>query len=140
MNIFLILFEKFPYFLLFLVFLSIYFFIYTFLYLYVNFNIKGISYIMFNDEERYSAPLEPFSFFFISMLPTVFWREVLNIKFNKSFKKLYGKEFYYAIDSDQLKNILDKYPKFFKIQYMAMLSILIGMFFLFLDFISTKYF
>lgn len=140
MNIVLNLFGAFPYLILFFIFLFFYFFIYIVLYIYVNFNIKGISYIMFDDEERYSAPLEPFSFFFISMLPTVFWREVLNIKFNKPFKKLYGKEFYYEIDSDQLKNILDKYPKFFKIQYMAMLSILIGMFFLFLDFISTKYF
>ncbi|MBJ9741410.1 hypothetical protein I5523_17405 [Acinetobacter oleivorans] len=140
MNIVLNLFGAFPYLILFFIFLFIYFFIYIVLYVYVNFNIKGISYIMFNDEERYGAPLEPFSFFFISMLPTVFWREVLNIKFNKPFKKLYGKEFYYKINSDQLKNLLDKYPKFFKIQYMAVLSILIGMFFLFLDFISTKYF
>lgn len=74
------------------------------------------------------------------MLPTVFWREVLNIKFNIPFKKMCGKEFYYEIDSDQLKKILDKYPKFFKIQYMSMFSILIGMFFLFLDFILIKYF
>lgn len=36
--------------------------------------------IIFNNEKHFRLPLEPFNCFFISVLPIVFWREMLNIK------------------------------------------------------------
>ena len=86
-------------------------------YIYVSKNLKGICKIMFNDEKAYKLPLEPFNFYFLSLLPIVFWRETLNIKKNMKFKKLYGKEFYFKIEKDQLIKLLNKYPLFFYIQY-----------------------
>jgi len=109
-------------------------------YIYVNVNLKGISEIFFRDEKKYTIPLEPFNFFFMSMLPTTFWREILNIKYNKSFKNLYGKEFYYPIDKNQLVELLNKYPLFFKIQYMVFCSGGFALFFIIYSFIFDKYF
>ncbi len=42
--------------------------------------------IIFNNEKHFRLPLEPFNCFFISVLPIVFWRETLNIKYGTSFK------------------------------------------------------
>ncbi|MEB3862508.1 MULTISPECIES: hypothetical protein [Acinetobacter] len=109
-------------------------------YIYVSVNLKGICEIFFKDEKKYTIPLEPFNFFFMSMLPTTFWREILNIKYNKSFKNLYSKEFYYPIDKSQLIELLNKYPLFFKIQYMIFCSGGFALFFIIFSFIFDKYF
>ena len=71
-------------------------------------------------------PLEPFNCFFISVLPIVFWRETLNIKYGTSFKNLYGKEFYYPLDQFQLKLLRKEFPAFFYIQYVIYWSVLIS--------------
>ncbi|WP_151837994.1 hypothetical protein, partial [Acinetobacter sp. TUM15521] len=63
----------------------------------------------------------------MSILPTTFWREIINIKYNKSFKKLYGKEFYYPINEEQLVDLLKKYPLFFLIQYFSFFTGLLSM-------------
>lgn len=106
-----------------LIFLSIFFFFlfwFTFIiqYIYISYNLKGICKIIFYDEKYFKLPLEPFNFYFLSCLPLVFWRETLNIKKGVNFKKLYGKEFYYPINKNQLKKILIQYPKLFYIQYL----------------------
>ncbi|CAA0215876.1 putative membrane protein [Acinetobacter baumannii] len=49
-------------------------------YIYISYNLKGICKIIFSDESHFTLPLEPFNCFFISVLPIVFWREMLNIK------------------------------------------------------------
>lgn len=93
-----------------------------FLYLYINFNSKGIFKIVFNDEKYFKIPLEPFNYFFISALPIVFWRELLNSKRNINFKRLYQKEFYYKINKKQLDRLFLEYPLFFYLQYLIFLS------------------
>ena len=72
-----------------------------FLYIYVNINIKGICRIVFENESKYKFPIEPFNYFFISLLPIVFWRELLvkRIKFN--FKNIY-KKFYTSSASSEV--------------------------------------
>ncbi|HFG6986665.1 MULTISPECIES: hypothetical protein [Acinetobacter] len=73
--------------------------------------------IIFNNEKHFRLPLEPFNCFFISVLPIVFWRETLNIKYGTSFKKLYKKDFYYPVEKNQLKKLIKKFPMFFYNQY-----------------------
>ncbi len=85
--------------------------------IYMNIHLKGISKIIFNNEKHYRRPLEPFNFIFLSFLPTTFWREILNMKYNKSFKRLYGKEFYYRLNESQLKRLMSKYKAYFVFQY-----------------------
>ena len=74
--------------------------------------------VIFNEEKYFKVPLEPFNFFFVSVLPIVFWREVLNIKKEVKFKKLYGKDFYYPVDKYKLNKMLAKYKIFFYLQYL----------------------
>ncbi len=97
--------------------LVLFFVLYLIQYIYISFNLKEICGIIFDDEKHFRLPLEPFNCFFISVLPIVFWREILNIKKEINFKKLYNKEFYYPIDRNQLKKLLGKFPMFFYNQY-----------------------
>lgn len=109
-------------------------------YIYVSFNLKKICKIVFEDEKHFSFPLEPFNCFFLSVLPIVFWRETLNIKYNISFKKLYGREFYYLIDKKQLNLLLRRFPLFFYIQYVIYFSSLFFLIFGGIGYILDKYF
>lgn len=115
------------------------FFIFYFIqYIYISFNLKKICKVVFNDERHFRLPLEPFNCFFISVLPIVFWRETLNIKYGISFKKLYGKEFYYPIDQVQLKWLLRYLPLFFYIQYIIFFSSMFFMIFGGIFYISNR--
>ena len=100
-------------------FLIIFFLSYLIQYSYIFYNLKGICKIIFNDDKYFKFPLEPFNCFFISLLPIVFWRETLNVKKGVNFKKLYGQQFYYLINKNQLNEMLIKYPKLFYIQYLV---------------------
>ena len=93
-----------------------------FLYIYVNINIKGICRIVFENESKYKFPIEPFNYFFISLLPIVFWRELLvkRIKFN--FKNIYKKSFYFEMSEKKLFKLLKEYPAFFYVQYLIFFS------------------
>ncbi|EOR06059.1 hypothetical protein MMP65_01555 [Acinetobacter sp. ANC 3926] len=103
------------------------------LYIYISMNLRGILRIIFKDEAYFKLPLEPFNYFFISILPLVFWREILNIKRGVIFKKLYDKNFYYPLNKNQLFLLLKKYPLFFFIQYFiflfSLLFLIFGTFF-----------
>ncbi|CAP02940.1 hypothetical protein; putative membrane protein (plasmid) [Acinetobacter baumannii SDF] len=107
--------------------LFLFFLLYLIQYIYISLNLKEICKIIFNDEKHFRLPLEPFNCFFISVLPIVFWRETLHLKYGTSFKKMYGKEFYYPIRKNQLKKLLENFPLFFYVQYVIYLS---GIFFL----------
>ena len=110
--------------------LILFFILYFIQYIYISYNLKGICRIIFYDEKYFRLPLKLFNCFFISLFPIVFWRETLNIKKNVKFKKLYGKDFYYLIDKEQLSEMLLKYPKFFYIQYIIYFSVFISIIFL----------
>lgn len=91
---------------------------YVVFYIYMNVNIKKISKIIFKNENKFNRPLEPFNFLFLSFLPTTYWREIINIKYGSSFKKLYGKDsFYYSINREQLTDLLEKNKAYFILQY-----------------------
>lgn len=98
--------------------LFIFFFIFIIKYIYVSKNLKGICEIVFNNGKFYKLSLEPFKFYFLSLLLLVFWRETLNIKKNIKFKKLYGKQFYFKVEEYQLIMLFKQFPYFFKIQYL----------------------
>lgn len=102
---------------------------YIIFYIYMNLNLKSISKIIFNNERKYRRPLEPFSFIFLSFLPITFWREILNIKYGTSFKKLYGKEFYYSLDKDQLVDLLKNHRAYFVFQYIIFISTTLALIF-----------
>ncbi len=121
-------------------FLFLFFFFYLLQYIYISYNLKGICKIIFSDESHFTLPLEPFNCFFISVLPIVFWREILNIKKEINFKKLYGKEFYYPMSESQLNKMLNQYPKFFLIQYIIYLSVILWAIFMIIACILIKFF
>ncbi|CAA0256668.1 TPA: hypothetical protein ACNSTW_002260 [Acinetobacter baumannii] len=121
-------------------FLCLFFFFYLLQYIYISYNLKGICKIIFSDESHFTLPLEPFNCFFISVLPIVFWREILNIKKEINFKKLYGKEFYYPMSKSQLNKMLNQYPKFFLIQYIIYLSVILWAIFMIIACILIKFF
>ncbi|MFA2977908.1 hypothetical protein KWD94_10530 [Acinetobacter pittii] len=121
-------------------FLFLFFFFYLLQYIYISYNLKGICKIIFSDESHFTLPLEPFNCFFISVLPIVFWREILNIKKEINFKKLYGKEFYYPMSKSQLNKMLNQYPKFFLIQYIVYLSVILWAIFMIIACILIKFF
>ncbi len=121
-------------------FLFLFFLFYIIQYIYISYNLKKICKIIFNDEKYFKLPLEPFNCFFISVLPIVFWRETLNIKYDTSFKKLYGKAFYYPINKDQLSKILNNYPKLFYIQYLIYLFVILWLVFMAIAYFSDKLF
>src|SRR5690606_4360983 len=106
-----------------LIFTSVVFFVLFLLffilqYIYINMNLKGICKTIFDDENAYKKPLEIFNFYFLSVLPLVFWRETLNIKMEIKFKKLYRKGVYFKIEKRQLVQLMVKYPYLFYIQYL----------------------
>lgn len=106
----------------------------------MNVNIKKISKIIFNDENKYNRPLEPFNFLFLSFLPTTYWREIINIKYGSSFKKLYGKEsFYYSIDQEQLTELLKKNKGYFILQYTIFTLIALAIICVIVSYIFEKY-
>ncbi|QOW51395.1 hypothetical protein G0029_16400 (plasmid) [Acinetobacter sp. YH12138] len=113
---------------------------YIIFYIYMNVNIKKISKIIFNDENKYSRPLEPFNFLFLSFLPTTYWREIINIKYGSSFKKLYGKEsFYYSIDRDQLTELLKTNKGYFILQYTIFTLIALAIICVIVSYVFEKY-
>lgn len=71
--------NKFFYAAILFLFLCLFFFFYLLQYIYISYNLEGICKIIFSDESHFTLPLEPFNCFFISVLPIVFWREMLNI-------------------------------------------------------------
>lgn len=94
------------------IFLILFFLLYFVLYVYIYLNLKKICGIVFDDEYRYKAPLEPFDFLFLSLIPATFWRELLNLKKNIKFKKLYEKDFYLKMSEEQLISLLRNFPYF----------------------------
>ncbi|WP_228270236.1 hypothetical protein [Acinetobacter bereziniae] len=140
MDVFLSLFKEMPLVVLGFIFMSLFFVFYIIQYIYISYNLKGIFRIIFYDEEYFRLPLEPFNCFFISLFPIVFWREILNIKKNVKFKKLYGKEFYYPVDENQLNEMLLRYSKFFYIQYIIYFSVFISIIFLGIAYSFDKFF
>lgn len=114
--------------------------LYIIFYIYMNINLKDISKIIFKDERKYRRPLEPFNFIFLSLLPTTFWRETLNIKYQVNFKKLYGKNFYYPLDREQLIELLSNYKGYFLLQYAIFISTTFGITFLSYAYVADKYF
>jgi len=121
-------------------FLFLFFFFYLLQYIYISFNLKEICRIIFNNEKHFRLPLEPFNCFFISVLPIVFWREILNIKKGVNFKKLYGKEFYYPMSKSQINKMLNQFPKFFLMQYIIYLSVMLWAIFIIIAWILIKFF
>ncbi|WEI24409.1 hypothetical protein PYR74_11240 [Acinetobacter bereziniae] len=140
MDVFLSLFKEMPLVVLGFIFMSLFFVFYIIQYIYISYNLKGICKIIFYDEKYFRLPLKPFNCFFISFFPIVFWRETLNIKKNVKFKKLYGKEFYYSVDKNQLNEMLLKYPKFFYIQYIIYFSSIFFILFGGIAYVQEKFF
>ncbi|MCM8513967.1 hypothetical protein J0904_17860 [Acinetobacter bereziniae] len=140
MDVFLSLFKEMPLVVLGFIFMSLFFVFYIIQYIYISYNLKGICRIIFYDEKYFRLPLEPFNCFFISLFPIVFWRETLNIKKGFKFKKLYGKDFYYPVDKNQLNEMLLRYPKFFYIQYIIYFSVFISIIFLGIAYSLDKFF
>ena len=140
MELMVVLFSAIPLIMVSFLFFISFLFLYIMLYVYVNVNFRGILKIIFPENIEYKRPLEPFRFFFISILPTTFWREILNSNYDKKFKCLYGKEFYYPIEEMQLVLLMEKYPYFFRIQYLACLFGIFWLIFLGLAYVADKFF
>ncbi|WP_180047464.1 MULTISPECIES: hypothetical protein [unclassified Acinetobacter] len=109
------------------------------LYIYTNIYLKGICKIVYKDEKRFKRLMEPFDFFYLSILPSAYLKEILNIKFNTSFKAYYGNNVYYKIGDSQLTELLRNYPMFFYLHYSFMLSGFLGICLLFLGVGLEKY-
>lgn len=97
--------------------LLIFFILSFFLYFYLNIHLKGICKILVGDEDWYKKPLGPIDFHILSALPIIFLKEVLNIKKNINFKKLYNKNFYFSLNKHDLQMLIKEYPVFFLTQY-----------------------
>ncbi|MBJ8417825.1 hypothetical protein [Acinetobacter courvalinii] len=110
------------------------------LYIYINIYLKGICKIVYKDEKRFTKLMEPFDFFYLSILPSAYWKEILNVKFNTSFKAFYGNNVYHKIDDSQLKELLKNHPMFFCLHYFFMLSGLLSMSLLFLGYSIEHFF
>lgn len=122
-----------------LLFFAISIVFYMIFYIYMNINIENISKIIFNNENKYSRPLEPFNFLFLSFLPTTYWREIINIKYGSSFKKLYRKEsFYYSINKEQLTDLLEQNKAYFILQYIVFSLIALAIICIFVSYIFEK--
>jgi hypothetical protein len=109
------------------------------LYIYTNIYIKEICRIVYKDEKKFKRLIEPFDFYYLSMLPSAYWREILNIKLNTSFKAHYGKNVYQKIGESQLNELLKNYPVFFYIHYLIILLGILGICLLFLGVGLEKY-
>ena len=110
------------------------------LYIYTNIYIKEICRIVYKDEKKFKRLMEPFDFYYLSMLPSAYWREILNIKFNVSFKTLYKQNVYLKTDMPQLRALLKNYPMFFYLHYLVILSGILGIFLLFFAYFVEHYF
>ena len=110
------------------------------LYIYSNIYLKGICKILYKNEKRFTRLMEPFDFFHLSMVPSAYWREISNIKFNTSFKTYYGNNLYQKIGDSQLKEMLKNYPVFFYLHYLIIVSGILGTLLLLLGFIADQYF
>lgn len=110
------------------------------LYVYTNIYLKEICQILYKNEKRFTRLVEPFDFFHLSMLPSAYWREISNIKFNTSFKAYYGKNVYQKMSDSQLKEMLKSYPVFFYLHYLVIVSGILGTLLLLLGFIADQYF
>ena len=110
------------------------------LYIYTNIYIKEICKIVYKDEKKFKRLMEPFDFYYLSMLPSAYWREILNIKFNVSFKTLYKQNVYLKTDMPQLRALLKNYPMFFYLHYLVILSGILGIFLLFFAYFVEHYF
>ncbi|MGE8645930.1 hypothetical protein [Acinetobacter vivianii] len=110
------------------------------LYIYTNIYLKEICKILYKNEKRFTRLMEPFDFFYLSMLPSAYWREILNIKFDTSFKSYYGKRVYQKIGDSQLNDLLKNYPVFFYLHYSVVFSGILGTLFLLFGFIVEQYF
>lgn len=110
------------------------------LYIYSNIYLKGICRIVYKDERKFKRLMEPFDFFYLSMFPSAYWREISNIKLNTSFKAYYGKNVYQKIGDSQLKEMLKNYPVFFYLHYLIIVSGILGTLLLLLGFIADQYF
>jgi len=130
----------FSFFVLSFLFLFLFFLTYIVQYIYISYNLKGLCKIIFNDVKAYTLPLEPFDFYFISTLPLIFWREILNIKKNMKFKNLFNKDFYFKVEKEQLTALMIQHPYFFYIQYLVFIFGVIWLFFLILAVLLTKFF
>ncbi|PNH13153.1 hypothetical protein [Acinetobacter baumannii] len=130
MDILLHLFKTLPFYMLGFLNLAIFFILSVFLYIYINLNLKGICKILVGDELWYKVPLSPLRFHILSALPIVFFREFLNIKKDVNFKKLYQKDFYFALNKYELKMLVERYPVFFYTQYILLISGLLFIIFL----------
>ncbi|ENW33183.1 hypothetical protein [Acinetobacter baumannii] len=130
MDILLHLFKTLPFHMLGFLNLAIFFILSVFLYIYINLNLKGICKILVGDELWYKVPLSPLRFHILSALPIVFFREFLNIKKDVNFKKLYQKDFYFALNKYELKMLVERYPVFFYTQYILLISGLLFIIFL----------
>lgn len=110
------------------------------LYIYTNIYIKEICKIVYKDEGKFKRLIEPFDFYYLSMLPSAYWREILNIKFNVSFNTLYKQNVYLKTDMPQLRALLKNYPMFFYLHYLVILSGILGIFLLFFAYFVEHYF
>ena len=110
------------------------------LYIYSNIYVKGICKILYKNEKRFTRLMEPFDFFHLSMLPSAYWREISNIKFNTSFKAYYGNNVYQKIGDSQLKEMLKNYPVFFYLHYLIIVSGILGTLFMLYAYIHAHYF
>ena len=122
-----------------LLFLFLFFLCSFFLYIYININLKNICKIIVDDEMWYRAPLSPLTFHLLSALPIVFGKEYLNIKYNIEFKKLYSKNYYFALNESELKELINKYPIFFYTQYFILFSGVSFIFFIGIATILSKF-
>ncbi|HHP7910517.1 hypothetical protein [Acinetobacter baumannii] len=130
MDILLHLFKTLPFHMLGFLNLAIFFILSVFLYIYINLNLKGVCKILVGDELWYKVPLSPLRFHILSALPIVFFRKFLNIKKDVNFKKLYQKDFYFALNKHELKMLVERYPVFFYTQYILLISGLLFIIFL----------
>ncbi|WDZ49795.1 hypothetical protein LF296_10650 [Acinetobacter vivianii] len=110
------------------------------IYIYTNIYIKEICKIIYRDEREFKRIMEPFDFFYLSMLPSAYWREILNIKFDTSFKAFYGNNVYKKIGDSQLKELLKNHPLFFCLNYLVVVSGILGTFLLFFAYFLEQYF
>ena len=140
MEIILILFQKIPLITLGLLFFVLLWVFFISLYIYTNIYIKEICKIVYKDEGKFKRLIEPFDFYYLSMLPSAYWREILNIKFNVSFNTLYKQNVYLKTDMPQLRALLKNYPMFFYLHYLVILSGILGIFLLFFAYFVEHYF
>ena len=63
----------------------------------------------------------------------------LKIEYNIKFKKLYSKNYYFALNESELKELINKYPIFFYTQYFILFSGVSFIFFIGIATILSKF-